>query len=166
MFTRMSEFTLSNCIARNRKEWKNLGEQLKNKKELTINCSVNPHNKNSRSHGLAHHVKSWLSISLLGGGPCPAWDIRALFIYLSSIYRIYLKTLYASLPKVIKYAMPSVTILYDNFLIFTLKSTSIYSLVELRPLYRKTVSQIVGPMTTQGIQCKGERGKTVALLRL
>ena len=32
--------------------------------------------------GLAHHVNSRLSNSLLRGGPRPAWDIRALFIYL------------------------------------------------------------------------------------
>ena len=44
--------------------------------------SAKPHNKNSRSHGLAYHLNLRLSISLLGGGPCPAWDIRTLFIYL------------------------------------------------------------------------------------
>ena len=49
--------------------------------------SVKPHNTNSSSHGLAHHVYSRLSISFLGGGPCPAWDIRVyLFIYLSTNY--------------------------------------------------------------------------------
>ena len=56
-------------IVRNRKEWKQLE-------------SVKTHNKNSRSHGLAHHVNSRLSNSLLGGGPRPACDIRDLFIYL------------------------------------------------------------------------------------
>ena len=50
-----------------------------------------PHNKNFRSHGLAHHVNSRLSISLLEGSPCPKWDIRALFIYLVILF-IYLFT--------------------------------------------------------------------------
>ena len=48
--------------------------------KLLWSDSVKPYNKNSRSPELAHFVNSRLSNSLLGGGPRPAWDIRALFV--------------------------------------------------------------------------------------